>query len=208
MKERIEILSTVLLALAAVAIAWSGYQSTRWNGEQAKADCSNERDPDRRSARAGACGVADADRRCPHSTQWVDAYALRETQLADFYFKRFREEFRPAITAWIATQAAPESPDAPLTPFAMPEYRAGGGRGRSTAGPRRRGVRCRGSGRNIQRASNYVLAVVLFTVSLFFASMSTKLGAHRLRAITVALGCVLFLGTAIWIATFPVSLAV
>jgi hypothetical protein len=61
---------------------------------------------------------------------------------------------------------------------------------------------------NIQRASNYVLGVVLFAVALFFAGMSTKLGAPRLRVITLSLGCALFLGTTIWIATFPVSVAV
>jgi hypothetical protein len=38
--------------------------------------------------------------------------------------------------------------------------------------------------------------------------MSTKLSAHRLRVITLALGCALFLGTAVWIATFPVSVTV
>jgi hypothetical protein len=62
--------------------------------------------------------------------------------------------------------------------------------------------------RNIQRASNYVLAVVLFAVSLFFAGLSTKLTDTRLRAVTVSLGCVVLVGTAIWIATSPVSLSV
>jgi hypothetical protein len=62
--------------------------------------------------------------------------------------------------------------------------------------------------RNIQRASNYVLGVVLFSVSLFFAGMSTKLSDVRLRKVTLAVGCVVFLGTAIWIATSPVSVAV
>ena len=38
--------------------------------------------------------------------------------------------------------------------------------------------------RNIQRASNYVLGVVLFSVSLFFAGMSTKLGHVRLRMVS------------------------
>ena len=33
--------------------------------------------------------------------------------------------------------------------------------------------------RNIQRSANYVLAVVLFAVALFFAGMSTKLARHR-----------------------------
>jgi hypothetical protein len=33
----VEIASTVLLAFAAVATAWSSYQASRWTGEQAKA---------------------------------------------------------------------------------------------------------------------------------------------------------------------------
>ena len=28
-------------------------------------------------------------------TQWVNAYTLEQTELADFYFKRFRPEFTP-----------------------------------------------------------------------------------------------------------------
>ncbi len=36
-RDRVELVATLLLALATVATAWSGYQSTRWNGEQAKA---------------------------------------------------------------------------------------------------------------------------------------------------------------------------
>src|SRR5205085_225113 len=35
-RNRIELVATFLLAIATVATAWSGYQSTRWNGEQAK----------------------------------------------------------------------------------------------------------------------------------------------------------------------------
>jgi uncharacterized membrane protein len=34
----------------------------------------------------------------------VDAYAHHETRLADFYRKRFRGEFRPAVAAWVATR--------------------------------------------------------------------------------------------------------
>ena len=62
--------------------------------------------------------------------------------------------------------------------------------------------------RDIQRASNYVLGVVLFAVALFFAGMSTKLTAPGLRMTLVAIGCLIFLGTAAWIATFPTSIAV
>jgi hypothetical protein len=43
MTHRIEVVATVLLAVAAVATAWSGYQATRWNGEQAKASGTTNR---------------------------------------------------------------------------------------------------------------------------------------------------------------------
>ena len=59
--------------------------------------------------------------------------------------------------------------------------------------------------RDIQRASNYVLGVVLFASALFFAGMSTKLTAPRLRVAMLAIGCAVFLVTGAWIATSPVS---
>jgi hypothetical protein len=62
--------------------------------------------------------------------------------------------------------------------------------------------------RNIQRASNYVLGVVLFASSLFFAGMSAKLTTPRRRVAMLVIGCVVFLSTALWIATSPVSLSV
>ena len=38
--------------------------------------------------------------------------------------------------------------------------------------------------------------------------MSTKLSDMRLRTITLTLGCFVFLGTLIWIATSPVSVSI
>jgi hypothetical protein len=55
-----------------------------------------------------------------------------------------------------------------------------------------------------QRADNYMLAVVLFASSLFFAGISTKLQTSGARTAILGIGCVLFLGTLIWVATFPV----
>jgi hypothetical protein len=203
--DRIEIGATVLLSVAAVATAWSSYQATRWNGEQAKAA---SRTNAIRIDAARAQGLAEAQTQIDVATfiQWVDAYARDETDLADFYFERFRAEFKPAVHAWIAERPL-RNLDAPLTPFAMPQYRLA-----ATAEAARLDQEAAASAatvtRNIQRASNYVLAVVLFAVSLFFAGLSTKLGDPRLRSVAVGLGCAVFLGTAIWIATSPISLTI
>ena len=108
--------------------------------------------------------------------------------------------------AWLATTPL-KNPDAPLTPFALPQYKLA-----AAAEAKRLDAEAEVSSatvrRNIQRASNYILGVVLFSVSLFFAGMSTKLSEPRLRKITLAVGYLVFLGTLIWIATSPVSFAV
>jgi hypothetical protein len=203
--DRVELVATVLLAFAAVATAWSSYQATRWNGEQAKAA---SRTNALRIDAARAQGLAEAQTQVDVMTftQWIDAYVREETELADFYFARFREEFRPAVDAWIATRPR-FNEDAPLTPFAMPQYRLA-----AAADAERLDAEAEASSATvrayIQRSSNYVLAVVLFAVSLFFAGMSTKLTSPRLRAATVGVGSLVFLGTLVWIATFPVSVAV
>jgi hypothetical protein len=50
--------------------------------------------------------------------------------------------------------------------------------------------------------------VVLFAAALFFAGISTKFESERLRAVSIAVGSVVFLGTLAWLATFPISLSV
>ena len=54
-------------------------------------------------------------------TQWIDAYAKNETELAGFYRRRFRQEFVPAFDGWVATHPR-HHPKAPLSPFAIPQY--------------------------------------------------------------------------------------
>ena len=120
-RDRVELVATVLLAVATVATAWSGYQSTRWNGEQAKAGA---RANALRIESAKFAGLANTQTIVDVSvfTNWVNAYAENKTELADFYFTRFRKEFKPAVAAWIATRPL-KNPNAPPTPFAMPQYK-------------------------------------------------------------------------------------
>jgi hypothetical protein len=200
-----EIGATVLLALAAVATAWSSYQAARWNGEQAKASSAANK---ARIEAARASGLANAQTQVDVATfsQWVDAYARKESFLADFYFKRFRKEFRPAVHAWLATKPL-RNPDAALTPFAMPEYRLAATTEAERLDQRAEDLAAQVR-RNIQRSTNYVLGVVLFAVALFFAGMSTKLTGSGARKALLLVGWVLFAGAAAWIAASPVSIAI
>jgi hypothetical protein len=204
-EERLDILGAVLLALATVATAWSGYQASRWNGEQAKAA---GRTNGIRIEAARAQGLAQAQTQVDVATfsSWADAYAHKDTLLADFYFRRFRKEFKPAVQAWIATRPL-RNPDAPLTPFVMPEYKLQAREDENRLDAEAQ-VSAAAVQLDIQRSTNYVLAVVLFAAALFFAGMSAKLPAPRIRRALLALGLITFVGTVAWLATFPVSVSV
>jgi hypothetical protein len=203
--RRLELAATVLLAIAAVATAWAAYQSARWHGQQAKAQSASIA---ARVESTRAANVANRQGQIDVAlfTQWVDAYARDETRLTRFYRKRFRPEFRPAFEAWVVTKPR-TNPDAPLSPFAMSEYKlaasAQADRLEAQAGAASATV-----GQYIQRADNYSLAVVLFAASLFFAGISTRLHSPTPRTLVLGLGYALFLGSLVWIATFPVSLSV
>ena len=204
-RDRIELVAALLLALAAVATAWSSYQATRWNGEQAKTASSVNKT---RIEAARAADLASSQTQVDIATfvQWVDAYAQDDARLASFYRTRFREEFRPAFEAWVATRPL-RNESAPPTPFAMEQYRlaAAAEADRLDAEAEVLAARVR---RDIQRSSNYVLGVVLCAVALFFAGMSTKLDSAGLRKVMLGLGWAVFLGAVVWIATSPVSVGV
>jgi hypothetical protein len=203
--RRFELAATVLLAMAAVATAWASYQSARWRGEQAKASGASiaaRVESTRAASLANRNGQVDV----ALFTQWVDAYVREETELADFYLRRFRDEFRPAFQAWVATTPR-TNPGAPLSPFAMPEYKLSETAKADDLEARAAAFSVR-VGQLIQRADNYSLAVVMFAASLFFAGISTRLRSPTPRMVVLGLGYCLFVGSVIWIATFPVSLAV
>jgi hypothetical protein len=204
-QRRLELLATLLLALATVATAWAAYQSRQWTGEQSqgysKATAS-------RIAVNRFAALASRQVQIDVATyiQWVDAHEEHRSDLARFYRVRFRDEFKPAFDAWLAKRPFAD-PGAPATPFAMPEYRleASGEADRLEAQAAAGSERAKEAN---QRADNYMLAVVLFASSLFFAGISIKLEAVRARTSILGLGWALFLGTVIWVATFPVQLTV
>jgi len=201
----VELLSTILLAVAAVATAWSTYQSTRWRSvataEYSRATAARIQSSEA-STRAGQLTQVDI----ATFVQWVNAYVAGNTKLADFYQRRFRKEFQPAFAAWLATNPR-TNPSAPLTPFAMAQYRVAE-QVKSDQLNAAAGVHAVGAGAASQRSDNYVLGVVLFAAALFFAGVSTKLPSLRPRQLILALGWIVFIAATVWIATFPVTFSV
>jgi hypothetical protein len=197
--------AVILLALAAVATAWSSYQASRWTGEQAKGFSAAN------AARVSATqssNLANAQKEVDVSlfTEWVDARLHDDRKVQVFYEQRFRDEFEPAFQAWLDTNPFTDR-SAPDSPFAMPQYVVAAeeqaAQLTATADATAEAAR-----QYVQRATNYVLGVVLFAVALFFAGISPRLSRPRLRISIFAAGVVIFATAAIWIATFPISLSI
>jgi hypothetical protein len=203
--DRIALVATVLLAAATVATAWSGYQASRWNAEATKATMRGTA-ARVESTRASDLANSQAQIDVAVFIQWADAYASGDKLLRQFYFERFRPEFKPAVVAWIATRPL-KNPKAPLTPFAMPQYTSEA-RAEADQLQTQADAWAAIARRNVQRSTNYVLGVVLFAAALFFAGMSTKLASRRLCVAMLTIGAVVFVGTLAWIATSPVSLSI
>jgi hypothetical protein len=201
--SRLDHVSTVLLAVAAVATAWATYQSAHWRSEQALAG--NRSTAARvESNRAAGAASREALVDVETFTQWVDAYYSGDSELAAFYFRRFRPEFRPAVTAWIATRPL-ANPQAPLTPFAMPEY-ASAALEEAERLDAKADAESATAQSHVLRADRYTLCVVLFAMALFFAGISTRLRDRGSRAAVLGIGCVVFGVGLVWLLTFPVAL--
>lgn len=203
--RRIELLATVLLAAAALATAWSTFESGRWRGVQASntgKSTAARVQSSQASTRAGQLTQIDI----ATFIQWVNAQTAGNRELARFYRRRFRAEFRPAFDAWLATRPF-QSAQAPPTPFAMPQYRPAED-ARAKRLEAAAGLRLAAAGRANRNADDYLLAVVLFASALFFAGISTKLHSPRQQEVLLGLGCLIFLGALIWVATIPVNFSV
>jgi len=200
----IDLLSTLLLTLAAVATAWASYQAAHWRSEQGLA---GNRSISARVQANKKAGEANRQIEIDVATyiQWVDAYQQGDEELATFYYRRFRPEFLPAVNAWVAARPL-RNPRAPLTPFAMPEYRSAAV-AETEALERKADAESLRAQAFVQRADRYTLCVVMFALALFFAGISTRVRVMSSRFVALGIGWAAFLGAVIWMLTFPTSLS-
>jgi hypothetical protein len=216
--RRFEIVEAVLLALAAVLTAWTAFQSTKWGGVQANsyAQASATRvESSRASTRAGQQTVIDVDT----FIAWVDALSAEERadqanglardgtytpnpeRESGFFYERFREEFKPAVHAWLAERPL-SNPDAPLTPFAMPEYSLA--EDQEAARLEREAEAFATEAREAnQHGDNYVLMTIMFATVLFFAGISSKMDTFRARVFLLACAVIVFLVATGIVFSFP-----
>lgn len=196
-----DVVAAVLLGLAGVAAAWSGYQASTWSGIQA-VEFSRAQALLLESARESA--AADAERAIDVMTfsSWVDAYARGDERLMAFYQERFRPEFSVAFEVWLASE--PEEDPAAATPFALAEYNQARLEAAEDLEGRAQAAFERGRSAN-QVGDRHVLNVVLLATVLFLAGVAQQARILGLEVGLLALAFMIFAFALYAMASLPTA---
>ncbi len=211
--DRVELVATIVMALAAIFTAWAAFQSAKWSGEQATSFSragAARTESTRFDTRAGQQAGIDV----AIFTSWLDAlsteirtgeieppesaagYVPTPETLSAFYFERMRLEFKVALEAWLNLNPL-QTEGAPASPFDMEEYVLANG----VEAARLQNVADQHAADAAvanQTSDDYVLTVVAFALVLFFGGISSKLGEAKNRYLTIGVAALLF-GGATWV---------
>lgn len=186
-EKRIEIATVILLAFTALATAWSGYQASLWDGIQSSnyTQASGAR-TNSSQARTEANQYRLADLGIFES--YIQATIDGNTDVAQFYHDRFRDEFRPAFDAWMALDPL-NNTDAPPTPLGMPEYQLAGDAEADRLQAKADELFAAGEEANTI-SDTYTLTTLLFAAVLFFAAIAERFEYVRAQVALLVLGSV------------------
>ncbi|MBV8462564.1 MAG: hypothetical protein JO368_04675, partial [Acidimicrobiales bacterium] len=187
-RERVyELVAAVLLSLATVGIAWSGYQAAKWSGLQSRyyAQATTARsEPNRASVAASQ----DREQDLLNFNRWLEVSTAGNQTLADLYRRRFRDEFLPAFLAW-QDQDPLHNVNAVASPLEMPEYKLANAEKADA-------LELVGDQRFTQgkdatdHTDAYVLTTVFFAAVLFFAGISARFDWMGVRTVVLLIAAV------------------
>ena len=116
----LSILEAVLLSVVAVLAAYSGYAAAKWGTESSVtlATASAER---AKANRADIEAIVTRTLDSASFNAWFTAFTAGNAKAERLAERRMRPGYRPAFTAWLATDPA-HNPSAPPGPAYMPQY--------------------------------------------------------------------------------------
>jgi len=198
--ELLEIAEAVVLALIAVATAWSGYQAARWDGHQAVLYGTSAR---LRVEAAVEATEGGQHRLLDHMTliSWIKAQETKDERLAAAYVHRFSAEYRIAFDAWLKTEPLTKA-DAPPGPASVAEYHnalleksAEHDKEATTAFSE--GTEAR------EKSERYVRATVLLATVLFLVALAQRFKIPKARVGLLLVATALLIYALANVATYP-----
>jgi hypothetical protein len=199
-EEAIEILGILMLALAAVATAWGGFQAAKGDGRQSVLYA--EAGVDR--VKATTVAIAGQQRLASDAStfnQWLGATRANDRVLQTMLVRRFSPEYRTAFAAWQKT-APFTTPSAPPGPAYMSEYHnpqleQAAHLNEEAAATEEEGTHAR------ETAEKYIGATVLFALVLFLVAVSQRFRLRGVRIGAIAIALALLSYALYQVATLP-----
>jgi hypothetical protein len=200
--ERIEIIEAILLAIVAVATAWSGYQTGRWDGDQAHLYGLSNKE---RAAENRAATLSGQQRIYDTTTFgfWLQEEQSGDHEAAALFERRFRPEYRVAFNAWIKTDPL-HNPRAPAGPLFMPQYHNAAAERAAEANKRasadfEAGTKARETG------DRYLRNTVLLATVLFLTALAQKFKVTRVRLSLLGVAAALLVVALYFVVTYPTT---
>ena len=187
----LEIVEVTVLAVVAIATAWSGYQAAQFDGQQSILYGESSRlrfEADAASTRGGQEVAADS----AGFNTWQQAQADGQTALMDRIVRRFTPDYRKAFDAWLRTDPLndPKAPPGPgyMPGFSNPNMDKAAALNAEASDRFEKGTKARETG------EKYVRDTVLFASVLFLVAMAQRQKTHGARVMTntIALGLLIF----------------
>ncbi|HXW55450.1 MAG TPA: hypothetical protein VEJ67_06870 [Candidatus Cybelea sp.] len=186
----LEVAEALVLAVVAIATAWSGYQAALWAGLQF------ERYGEANRLRIEAEGVAttaNQERLYDASTvvEWLKAEAQGQKKLAELFERRLLPEFRPTFEDWKKTDPV-NNPAAPAAPQFMAEFQSP--KAAEAARLNREAAEVFEQGTKARQSSDaYVRLTVILATVLLLTAVSQRFQIHAVRVGLVAIAMLLLL---------------
>ena len=205
-KNRLEIINTVVISVATLAIAWCTYQGSLWNGIQT----------------VNLIESSVADLQALEKTtnleqqQEIDATAVMnfanavvddKPERINFYLHHGRPEMSRIFEAWLKTDPL-KNPNAPSHPMAMEEYQTLLSKTRSEeAQLKNRSAVLKATGLEANlHSDNYTLFTVVFSLVLFLNGISAKVSSARImRLFSISSAVICLIALILLFMTLPVA---
>jgi hypothetical protein len=196
----VDLFEVVLLAIVAIATAWTGYQAAQWDGRQSLRYGESSRlrfEADAASTRAGQEIVADS----AGFTAWLQARAAGDTELMDELSRRFTPDYRAAFDEWLATDPF-QNPNAPPGPAYMPGYENADSKKAEKLNEEASVAFDEGTEAR-EHGEGYVRNAVLFATVLFLVALAQRQRARNARLAANVIAFALFVFVLVSVATLP-----
>lgn len=200
--KKIETLSVVILALAIIATGWSAYQSTLWSGIMtftlSEVNANTQK------------YVMSTIQQSQYSTvdaitfiEYIKAQNDNDDDLSNFFYQRFRSDFKPAVDAWLETNPF-ENPDAPPHPFVMQEYKKTFSEDAKKFADDAT-IKWKDAAQANKNSDNFMLLTVIYASVLFIGAILSKFSEIKLRTFLLILSGIIFAIATVSLFSLPLA---